>query len=130
MADALVTIHSIWRWLVLAALVIAVVYGLTRRSGAAPLEKRTAQPFTLALISLDIQVLIGLVLWVAARGWELEVFQAWIHPIGMLIALGVGHAVVGRAKKSEGTTPYRTAALGILATLVLVGGTIPSDGWF
>ena len=130
MADTLVTIHSIWRWLVLVALVVALVYGFTRPSGAAPLERSTAQPFTFALIMLDIQVLIGFVLWIAARGWELDVFRAWIHPVGMLIALAVGHAMVGRAKKSKGTSAYRTAAFGILATLVIVAGTIPQDAWF
>lgn len=130
MADTLVTIHSIWRWLVLVGLVVAVVYGFSRSSTTAPLSKSTAQPFTFALIMLDIQVLIGLLVWIAGSGWELGVFRAWIHPAGMLIALGVGHAVVGRAKKSAGTAAYRTAAIGILAALVIVAGTIPSDAWF
>ena len=60
MAGTLVTIHSIWRWLVLVGLVVALAYGFSRRSDAAPLEKGTARPFTLALIMLDIQVLIGI----------------------------------------------------------------------
>jgi hypothetical protein len=130
MADTLVTIHSIWRWLVLVGLVVALVYGFSRPAGTAPLDKSAAQPFTFALVMLDIQVLIGLLVWIAAGGWELDVFRAWIHPAGMLVALGVGHAVVGRAKKSRGTSAYRTAAFGILATLVIVAGTIPQDAWF
>jgi hypothetical protein len=130
MADTLVTIHSIWRWLVLVGLVVALAYGFSRSSNAAPLEKSTARPFTFALILLDIQVLIGLLVWIAGTGWDLEVFRAWIHPAGMLIALGVGHALVGRAIKSGKPTAYRSAALGILVTLVIVAGTIPSDAWF
>jgi len=130
MVDTLVTIHSIWRWLVIVGLAVALVYGFSRPPSTAPLEKRTAQPFTFALIMLDIQVLIGLVLWIAAGGWELDVFLAWIHPAGMLIALGVGHAAVGRATKSGAPSAYRSAALGILATMVIVAVSIPRDAWF
>jgi hypothetical protein len=79
---------------------------------------------------LDIQVLIGLLVWIAGSGWDLEVFRAWIHPVGMIIALGVGHAVVGRATKSGRPSAYRTAAFGILVTLAIVASTIPRDAWF
>ena len=130
MADTLVTIHSIWRWVVLVGLLVAVAYGFSRSAGAAPLDKSTARPFTFALILLDTQILIGLVLWVADRGWELDTFRAWIHPVGMLIALGVGHALVGRATKTGGVSGYRQAALGVLVTLVIVAATIPQDAWF
>ena len=130
MADTLVTIHSIWRWLVLVALVVALVYGFSRPLGSAPLDKSTARPFTLGLIMLDVQVLIGILVWIAGRGWELEAFRAWIHPAGMLIALGVGHGLVGRATKSGEAGGYRAAALGILVTLVIVAATIPQDAWF
>lgn len=130
MSDTLVTIHSIWRWLVLVGLVVALVYGFSRSSDAPALEKSTARPFTFALILLDIQVLIGLLVWIAGSGWDLDVFRAWIHPVGMLIALGIGHAVVGRAAKSGGPSAYRTAAYGLLATLAIVAATIPRDAWF
>ena len=130
MSDTLVTVHSIWRWLVLVGLVVALVYGFSRSSDAPPLEKSTARPFTFALILLDIQVLIGLLVWIAGSGWDLGVFRAWIHPAGMLIALGIGHAVVGRATKSDRPSAYRTAAYGILVTLAIVAATIPRDAWF
>lgn len=130
MADTLVTIHSIWRWLVLVGLVVALVYGFSRSSDAPPLEKSTARPFTFALILLDIQVLIGLLVWIAGSGWDLGVFRAWVHPAGMLIALGIGHVVVGRATKSGTPSAYRAAAYGILVTLAIVAATIPRDAWF
>lgn len=130
MADTLVTIHSIGRWLVLVGLVVALVYGFSRSTDAPPLDKSTARPFTSALILLDIQVLIGLLVWIAGSGWDLDVFRAWIHPVGMLIALGIGHAVVGRATKSGRPSAYRTAAYGILVTLAIVAATIPRDAWF
>ncbi len=130
MTETLVTIHSIWRWLVLVGLIAALVYGLSRRSDAPPLDKSTGRPFTFALIILDIQVLIGLLVWIAGSGWELNVFLAWIHPVGMILALGLGHALVGRAVRSGGTRGYRTAAFGIVGALIIVGGLIPSGSWF
>lgn len=130
MAETLVTVHSIWRWLVLLGLVVALVFGFSRSSDTAPLDKSTARPFTFALMMLDIQVLIGLLVWITNRAWEFDVFLAWIHPVGMLLALGVGHAIVGRATKSGRTTAYRTAAFGILAALAIVAATIPRDAWF
>ena len=130
MAETLVTIHSIWRWLVLVGLIAALVYGFTRSSDAPPLDKRTGRPFSFALMILDIQVLIGLLVWIAGSGWQLNVFLAWIHPVGMILALGLGHALVGRATRSGGTGSYRAAAFGPLGALVIVGGLIPSGAWF
>jgi hypothetical protein len=66
----------------------------------------------------------------AGSGWELDVFRAWVHPIGMLGALGLGHVLVGRAIRSGGMRGYRSAAIGVLITLVIVAGLIPSDAWF
>lgn len=130
MAETLVTIHSIWRWLVLVGLIAALVYGFTRSSDGPPLDKSTGRPFSFALMILDVQVLIGLLVWIAGSGWQLNVFLAWIHPMGMILALGLGHALVGRASKSGGTGGYQAAAFGLLGALIIVGGLIPSGAWF
>ena len=130
MAETLVTIHSIWRWLVLVGLIAALVYGFTRSSDTPPLDKSTGRPFSFALMILDIQILIGLLVWIAGSGWQLNVFLAWIHPVGMILALGLGHVLVGRATKSGRTGGYRAAAFGLLGTLIIVGGLIPSGAWF
>ena len=130
MAETLVDIHSIVRWAVLAALLAAVVYGFTRASGGASWTSKAGRPFTWSLMLIDIQVLIGVIVWISRKGWELGAFRAWIHPVGMLVALGVGHALVGRAGKAEGAGAYRLAAFGLLAALVIVAVSIPRDAWF
>ncbi len=76
-----------------------------------------------------MQVLIGIVLWISGRGWELNVFRAWIHPVGTLVGLGVGHALVGRAKTSEGPRAFRLSAVALLLVLAIVVLSIPRDGW-
>jgi hypothetical protein len=129
MTDFLVTFHSDWRWLVLVALVVALGFGIYRWQRPVPFTGGSARVFSLTMVALDIQVLLGIVVWIAGRGWELGAFRAWIHPVGMLIALGVGHAFLGRARKSEGAPAYRIASLGILLTLIIVAASIPHDAW-
>lgn len=129
MVDTLVSIHSEFRWLVLVVLVVALVGGLYRWWRPARFTKKSARPFAVALILLDIQVLLGLLVWISGHGWELGAFRAWVHPVGMIIALGVGHALIGQAIKSEGSSAYRNATLGMLVTLAIVAATIPRDAW-
>lgn len=130
MAETLVDIHSIVRWIVLAALLAALVYGFTRASGGAVWTAEAGRPFTWSLMALDVQVLIGVIVWISRRAWELGAFRAWIHPVGMLVALGVGHALVGRAGKAEGAAARRLASLGLVAALVIVAVSIPRGAWF
>jgi hypothetical protein len=129
MTDFLVSFHSEWRWLVLVALVVALGFGIYRWRRPVPFAGGSARVFSLALVALDIQVLLGIVVWIAGRGWELGAFRAWIHPVGMLLALGVGHVFLGRARNAEGSEAFRLATLGILLTLAVVAAAIPQDAW-
>ena len=129
MTDFLITFHSEWRWLVLVALVVALGLGIYRWQRPVPFVGGSARVFSLALVALDIQVLLGIIVWIAGRGWDLPLFRAWIHPVGMLLALGVGHVFLGRARKAEGAEAFRMATLGILLTLVVVAAAIPHDAW-
>ena len=124
--DTLVTIHSLVRWLVLVALVagIVVAFGASRRPGEA-----FADPiFSGVAIVVDIQVTIGIILWIFNDGWSQSVFMAYIHPIAMLAALGVAHAAIGRGRKAakrDHAGGNRIVAIGLVVALVLVIGAVP-----
>ena len=124
--DALVTIHSIFRWVVLAALLVAVVYGIVRALRRDPWSPESARPFSIAVVALDIQVLIGIVVWILTQAWDANPFLAVIHPVIMLLAVGVGHVALRRAR-TNGTSPpaYWIGGLGLLGALALVGAAIP-----
>jgi hypothetical protein len=124
--DVLVNIHSIFRWVVLVALAGAAIYGVVRALRRDPWSSGAARPFALAAVALDIQVLIGIVLWVVSRGWEANPFVAVIHPVVMLLAVGVAHVAVRRAR-TNGTSPpaYWIGGLGTLGSLALVVAAIP-----
>ena len=96
--DVLVTIHSVFRWVVLAALVGAAIYGVVRALRRDPWSPGSARPFAIATVVLDIQVLIGIVLWILSQGWEANPFLAIIHPVVMLLAVGVAHVAVRRSR--------------------------------
>jgi hypothetical protein len=124
--DVLVTIHSIFRWVVLAVLVGVAVYGIAQALRRHPWSPGSARPFSIAAVVLDTQVLIGIVLWVLTQAWDANPFLALIHPIVMLLAVGVAHVALGRAR-ANGSSPaaYWIGGLGFLGALALVLAAIP-----
>lgn len=138
MYTLLLATHSLLRWLVLAAGVAVVARalgGLRQSRGGSRHDDRLARLF---VVSLDVQTLVGLVLYLAtspittaalrnpgaalgdtvARFWFLE------HPVLMLGALALAH--VGLVRMRRESTPARRrggAALffGLALVLLLVG---------
>ena len=115
----LVMAHSIVRWLILVAAVLALVGA--RVAGDARGQGWGGVAGQIYTILLDVQVLIGLILWVAVSGWKHNAFFAFIHPVAMVLALVVAHFGRNRQKKtvpSAGFWPY-------LVSLALVIAAIP-----
>ena len=78
-------------------------------------------PYAGAMVAIDIQVLLGLVLYGVGGYWEAAPMIAYVHPLLGLVALGVGHAMVGRAGKLQQVVEaHRTAGRGLVIALVLV----------
>jgi hypothetical protein len=72
-------------------------------------------------ISLDIQWLLGIILWIAGTYWIYPRNIAWEHPITLTVAVIVAHffsARVGRATTDPDR--YRTAFVGYLITGLVV----------
>ncbi len=114
------------RWLVLLALIggLIVAFGASRRPGEA-----FADPvFSGISIVVDIQVAIGLILWIFNNGWDQNTFIAWIHPIAMLLALGVLHMAVARGRKTaknDHAAGNRIVGVGMIVSLVLIIAAVP-----
>lgn len=117
--DVVLAAHSGLRWLVLAGLVAVLAWAFTgQREGVAAWVRVVGGLFTL-------QVVLGLVLYVANSAWEFGPFLAFWHPIAMVAALGVFQVGTARAGRGEG--PSNVLGLATLAALVLVVAGIP---WF
>ena len=134
-------LHSIWRWVVLVVVLAALVRGLVawqQRQAFVNLDRQLGMLYTM---NLDIQVLLGLILWfsqrrlaavtgaAAASGQSL--FFGIEHPALMLLALGLAHVGGGqaasRSRKGVGGDPQRTAALFYLGSLIIIIAAIPWD---
>lgn len=105
-------LHAVWRWVLLIASVTVVIKALIGWSGKQPwsqLDDRLGMVFTMVV---DIQFLIGLILWFIgpfnftqlsrAMSTPLLRFYLLEHPIFMLIALALAH--VGRSRSRKAAT--------------------------
>jgi hypothetical protein len=135
--------HSWLRWLVLAAAVLAVVRALKGRSGPGvwtAADERTARLFTTLL---DIQMLLGLLLFFVLSPFMAMVrdhlgeamgndaMRYWLveHPVGMVVAIALAH--VGRARIRKTADPRRKHRLALIffgLALVAAAASVPWPG--
>lgn len=128
---ALVSFHSFWRYAVLIAAVLALVVSLgawlgptAQRSVLQPVVRRAA---SLYIIVLDLQVLVGIVLWIG-KGWYAMpgTFFRAEHPATMLLAMIAAHVGLVMAKRQRlPIGAARAVAIGVVVSFVLVLVGIP-----
>ena len=104
--------HAIVRWVLLAAGIIVVAKALIGWLGKQPFAKLDDQLGMIFTMVVDIQVLLGLIVWLFARPGLRDLAQAMSngslrfivleHPILMLIALTFAH--MGRSRSKKATT--------------------------
>ena len=122
----MVTLHSLLRWLVLLGGLAAVV-GYGRAMGRSHLDDVATRLGSIYAMALGVQFLTGLALWVVQGRWDAEdVFRSFIHPVVMLIAVGVASAGTGRARRAGSAI---TGLVAIVASLVIIVLAIPSGSW-
>jgi uncharacterized membrane protein len=119
MSDFFLTSHGIWQYVVLAAVVVSLVL-----SFAASMSPTAERVYRLTAVAVDIQVALGIVLWLVNSGWSLGFMQGWLHPILGLAAVGVLHAFVGRTRAAGAEQGNRVFRIGIIIVVVLVAAAI------
>jgi hypothetical protein len=142
MFSSALALHSIVRWVVVLAGLWAAGRGIAAWIGARPWTAADDRAARLFVLALDLQVLIGLVLYSlvspittgAFRNMgsvmQNEVLRFWVaeHPTAMVLALAFAH--VGRVRvrrASDGAVKRRRAAIffGLALLLVLLGTPWP-----
>jgi hypothetical protein len=114
--------HSGWRWIVILVAVVALVKLLIGWLMGARWS-RLDQGLGAALpIVLDIQLLLGLVLWIVEQRWNGgDPLRSFEHPVTMILAIVAAHITWSRVKKSDvDQVKYRTAVIGFAIALILV----------
>lgn len=120
MADFFLTAHAWWQYVTLLAVIVALVFAFR----STIMDATSERVYRLTAVAVDIQVALGIVLWLANSGWSLSFVQAWIHPLVGLAALGVLHAFIGRARKGHPEVANRTVRTGLIIAIVLVVAAI------
>lgn len=134
----LLTTHSLLRWVVLLAAVLAVLraaFGLLGKRAWRPLDDRLG---LILSITVDLQVLVGLLMWPfylgivgfnmrddASRRFLVE------HPLAMLAALALIH--IGRArvrKQADDAGKFKQALIFFGLALLLMLLLIPWERLF
>jgi hypothetical protein len=137
---AFLVIHSLFRWVVLALALTAVVTTWAGWMGRRPWTAAQKRIDTFFVISVDIQLLLGLVLYVAlsplthaafahfGHAMKDDVLRFWaVEHIGIMILaialVHVGHALSKKA--AEELTKFKRAAVFFTLALVLFLVGIP-----
>src|SRR5262245_26706735 len=143
MYPLMLVVHSLLRWLVLAAGLVAfgrALAGMRGRGAWTPADDRAGQLF---VGTLDLQFLIGLVLYFGlspitraafqdfggAMGNSMLRFWAVEHILGMVIAVALAH--IGRVrvrKTTDAVRRHKLAAIFFGLALVAILATIPCPG--
>lgn len=125
MYNILLMTHSGWRYLALLALAIAVVKYLAVWLGNGGWSKLDRQIGLIASIVVDIQLLLGLVLWFAARAdHPLSALQGMEHPVWMIVAVAAMHIGQPRVKKAADGDKAKTAAITFVVTGLLIAAGV------
>jgi hypothetical protein len=127
MYSTLVTIHSILRWLIVLAAVVAIlyaVYGMVTRQRWTSLGDQIGSLFTW---SVRINLLLGFVLWVMFfTNIGFNFFYHVIHPGIMFVALALAEILAARrGRATEESGRWRLLLLGTLIPFALILFAIP-----
>ena len=139
MYSAVLILHSWVRWLVLLAGIVALVRAIGAGRTWTPAHDRATLLYTVAL---DVQFLLGLLLYVALSptvglafrnmGVAMQTtairFFVVEHVVGMVLALAVAHVARIRIRKAAPDAKGHTAAIFVGASLLLIVLAMPWPG--
>lgn len=114
--------HSGWRYIVLLLLALAIIKALIGMLSNGRWSSLDEWLNRLTPISIDIQFLLGLILWIIQQRWNgVDAVASWEHPFTTIVALALAHATSTRVKRaSTDAAKFQTAAIGyIIAGLVV-----------
>jgi hypothetical protein len=138
----LLVLHSWNRWAVIGIGLVAVLRAISRSSGRRPWTAFDDRLGFWFMLALDLQVLIGLVLYffvspiaaAALRDFGAAMkntglrFWAVEHVVGMLLGVAFAHIGRVRIRKADSRRRHRTAAIFFGLALVVILASIPWPG--
>lgn len=124
-------IHMVWRWVLLAAGLAVIIKAVLGWLGNKPWSKLDDQLGMLYTIAVDVQFLLGLILWFTGPFRLLNAgnlmsdpkgrFMVIEHPFLMLVALILAHIGRSRSRKADSDVKkHRTAFIFYLLSFLFI----------
>jgi hypothetical protein len=110
--------------LVLGALLAGAIIGLDRYRKRADWKSGL---FLVGVMTIDVQVSIGVVIWIYDNTWSERFFFKVVHPSFMLTALAIAHLGMALARRRADARSNLIAGGSFVVALALVVGAIPWD---
>ena len=124
--EILQNLHSYWRYVVLVAAVVGLIWASAGWLGSSSSPRSVRLAGLIYTIPLDIQMLLGIILWVLESRWSVPGSFRFEHPTIMILAIVVAHGGQAMARRSaDPKSAARTVAIAITISLVLVVVGIP-----
>ena len=120
--NSLLHAHSGWRYLVIAACAVALV-NLLSGTLKPRAWRRADRVMTLAfVIAVDLQLLMGLVLWIWKQLADVPQRAPWEHLITMFVVLVLAHSAVRQTKRAElDSDKFKQAFSRLLIAAIVMG---------
>ena len=130
MQMTLLNLHSLWRWVVLLVVTIALVRAIIGWLRGGTWTKNDRILALIAVSALDIQLLLGLAVYGGGNHWNSSTFVAYIHPVVMILAIAIAHVTNTLVRRAEpANAKFRTLAIGLFVAIFLITAAIPSASW-
>ncbi|MBA3828064.1 MAG: hypothetical protein H0X33_03925 [Taibaiella sp.] len=133
-------LHSLVRWIIMLLALAVLVQGISGMSSKKPFTSGARKSMLFLMISCDIQLLLGLVLFfvngwgnVLAQGHAMDNkynrFYTVEHSIGMLLAIVFIHiGYTATKKRIDDNVKYKRIFWFTLLALVIILATVPWPG--
>jgi hypothetical protein len=127
----LLGLHSLWRWVVLIVVIVALIRGIVGWARGGPWTGGDRTLGLLTTSAIDIQVVLGLLLYGLGQYWTTPgSFIKYIHPLIMLVALAIIHIANVRVKRLDSPIArHRTTTVALVVALLLITAAIPPYAW-
>lgn len=130
MTEWLVTLHSVFRWVVLVAAVGAIGFAAMSAWGGRPWDALSDRLSLIFTITMDVQLLIGIVLWVLESRWAGDPILSFLHPLAMIVAVSLAHVGRARSDRAEGSAAKgMQAVIFFVLSLAVILIAIPLYSW-
>jgi hypothetical protein len=116
--ETLFTVHQITGYLVSVVVLVSAVVAFGRAKNG---QEFSAGLYRAVYALLILQVVVGLVLYGVDGYWDAAPLIAYVHPVLAIAALGVGQALLGRARRTQmAVDAHRMAGRGLVVSFVLI----------